>query len=113
MVKRVKEVMKKVRKERPHDEGTVRRGSIKAVPAEVSFYAIDGSRLHSLLELADCLEMMSDDTFFYHVTPTKNDFAAWVRDVFKEEDLADRMLRAGSSSRMQVMILRHLLAKFL
>ena len=44
--------------------------------------------LKSLHELADSLTSMDDETFKHHVTKEKNDFANWIKDVFKNERLA-------------------------
>lgn len=117
MVKKVKEVVKKVKAskaEKPVSPSSVKKSNpLRVVSPEIAFYVIDGNKLHSLLELADALEMMSDDSFFYHVNESKNDFAHWTRDVFQEEDLAERLFRAKTAQRMQVMVLRHILNKLI
>jgi len=59
------------------------------VPNSMSFFVHDGTRLYNLLQLADHLEKMSDDSFSRHVNGDKNDFANWVRDVMKEKELAE------------------------
>lgn len=48
-----------------------------------------GTELKSLEELKDALKTMSDETFNYHVTSERNDFAGWIRDVMKDKRLAD------------------------
>ncbi|MBW2971291.1 hypothetical protein KY320_03985 [Candidatus Woesearchaeota archaeon] len=72
------------------------------------FILCDGKPLRSLLELADSFEDMSDDVFNHHVNPGKNDFEVWVRDVFGERELAEKLARTSSKNRHQVFILRHL-----
>ena len=54
-------------------------------PEDKEFVLKIGARLHNLGDLAEALDIMSDDTFKHHVTKTKNDFARWVRDVLQEE----------------------------
>jgi hypothetical protein len=60
------------------------------VPAEFVFYCRDGKILKNLKELRDGLANMSDETYLYHVNESKNDFARWVRDVIKDNELADK-----------------------
>jgi hypothetical protein len=66
---------------------------------ELAFYCNDGRVLRNLQELADALYVMSEDTYRYHSNDSKNDFAAWVRDVFGDARLSNELLR--SSSRKQ------------
>ena len=66
---------------------------------QLAFYCNDGRVLHNLRDLADALRMMSDDTYRYHANDAKNDFAAWVRDVFGDARLSNELL--WSSSRKQ------------
>ncbi len=53
-----------------------------------SFLLSNGIRLHSIQHLINELPQMSDDVFYHHVNSERNDFALWIRDVFKLEDLA-------------------------
>ncbi len=48
------------------------------------FYLRDGKALKSIAELSVALQKMSDDVFNHHVTSDKNDFSAWIADVFSE-----------------------------
>ncbi len=76
-----------------------------------AFRAMDGASYRSVVELANALDTMSDDTFYYHVTEQKNDFCSWLKEVFHEEALADKMLRARTKDRHQIVMLKHLLEK--
>jgi hypothetical protein len=55
------------------------------------FVLCDGRKVKSGKELADILQLISDDMFKYHVTDTKNDFSNWINDVFGEPDLAKKL----------------------
>lgn len=57
-------------------------------PSGKEFILHDGSKIYSIKELFDKLPSMEEDIFYHHVTPERNDFANWIRDVFKEEGLA-------------------------
>lgn len=71
----------------------------KIIDAEACccFWLCSGQILKNLKELAESLEEMSDEIFNYHVNQTKNDFADWVGDVFKEKKLATDLKRAKTA----------------
>ena len=66
------------------------------VPAEYVFWCHDGSIFADINELAEGLAAMSDETFAYHSNLEKQDFNNWVRDVIRDEQLADELARATS-----------------
>ena len=70
---------------------TVRRKVLDRAPEEYAFVLDDGRRLHSLFELIDELETMNEETFRRFVNHSKNDFAAWVSDVFEADDVAEEI----------------------
>ena len=47
--------------------------------------------LRNLLELAEALEIMSDNSFKHHVMPTRNDFVNWVKESVNDNELAKRL----------------------
>ena len=53
-----------------------------------SFFCHNGYVAKNLHQLAECLSHISEDSFKHHVTPVKNDFSNWVRDVFGDDKLA-------------------------
>lgn len=79
------------------------------IKEEHYFIVVDGSALKSLRELAEALDTMSDDAFYYHVTKEKNDFANWVRDVFNEAGLAEKLVNAQTREKHEIEVLKHLL----
>ena len=52
------------------------------------FYTLDGRVLKSLQQLKEELPFIADHVFNHHVTIERNDFAAWIRGVFKNEAFA-------------------------
>ncbi len=59
------------------------------VVEEYVFWCCDGRVLRSMQELKEALKTMTDETFAYHANAEKNDFANWVRDIIKDEKLAE------------------------
>ena len=64
------------------------------VPREYVFWFSDGRSLANMAELAEALRTISDETFAYHVNAEKNDFSAWVKDIIKDEKLANDLKKA-------------------
>lgn len=56
-----------------------------------SFWASNGAVLRTLLDLRNELEKMTAEEFSQHVTPEKNDFAAWTETALEEQVLAKAM----------------------
>jgi hypothetical protein len=72
------------------------RKSLKKAPPEYVFWCRDGSTFSDLLELAEGLRIMSDETFAFHANPDKNDFSNWIRDIIEDRELADELLLVTS-----------------
>lgn len=49
----------------------------------------DGTTATNLSELLDSLKRIDDAVFRHHVNEQKNDFSNWIRDVLKENELAE------------------------
>ncbi len=60
------------------------------VSPELRFKVHDGSTISSIAGLQKALIHMDDIAFAHHVNENKNDFASWVKDVFKDEALANQ-----------------------
>jgi hypothetical protein len=82
---------------------------LKDVKDDVCFCVIDGSTVKNIIELVDTLDRMSDDSYYYHVTNDKNDFSNWIREVFKEETLANEIAKIHNRLETEVAILRYLI----
>ncbi len=53
------------------------------------FFCHDGCVAGNLQQLVDCLSHMPEESYRHHVTPLKNDFKNWIRDVFGDDKLAN------------------------
>jgi thioredoxin reductase len=72
------------------------------------FYLKDGRSFKSIAELAAQMDKFSDDIFNAHVTADRNDFANWIRDVFKEEHLSDALRKLHVKSLAKDVLQRYL-----
>ncbi|MDI3543960.1 MAG: hypothetical protein PWQ28_241 [Candidatus Woesearchaeota archaeon] len=83
-------------------------GLLREIKPEEYFLLCDGLVLKNIYDLIDALETMSDDVFYYHVNDERNDFFNWLKDVFHEEELAQRILGFRNPLRVEVEILKEL-----
>ena len=74
------------------------------VPDEYVFRCCDGRVFRSTKELGDALSTMSDETFAYHSNTEKSDFSNWVRDVIKDETLAEDMGKSPDRSQAAMLV---------
>ncbi len=81
---------------------------IGEAPHDKRFVLKDGRMLKDFVELAHALEHMSDDVFSHHVSSFKNDFNAWIQDVFGEKELAAEIAKAKTRSEVQLAVLKHI-----
>jgi len=75
----------------PITQNKIVKKPLKELSKEEYFYLEDGSVIKSVRDLAEEFEKINDDLYSKHVTENKNDFSAWVRDVYKEPGLADSL----------------------
>ena len=80
-------------------------------PEEKVFYLKDGRKLSSILELTEALESMAEDTFRHHVNEAKNDFSSWIKDVFKDEELAKDIKDIKDKGDAEIRLLKHFVKK--
>lgn len=100
-----KKAEKKVKKEKK----VVNKKVLKRAEGEECFFLVNGSVVSDLMELADALESMSHDVYYYHVNKDKHDFSAWVKGVMQEAELAEKLLATDTPEKSQIVILRHFL----
>ncbi|MFA5032252.1 MAG: polysaccharide deacetylase family protein [bacterium] len=107
--KKEEEMAKKiVSKQSPKSTAKLPETKIKEVPVEKSFFLQDGRILRTLKDLKDTLDTMDDSIFYHHVSLDRNDFANWVRDVFKLPDLAVKIANAGNQAETKKAISNYL-----
>jgi len=71
------------------------------------FILANGQPVKHVAQLAEILQDIEDHVFYHHVNPERNDFAMWVKDVFKDVELAKKMLGVGSKQHLQLVIYKH------
>lgn len=67
---------------------------------EEYFYVCNGEILKSKKDLLELLNRIDDTIFSYHVNESKNDFANWIRDVFKNLVLSSKLRSAKTPLEM-------------
>ncbi len=70
---------------------TVQKKEVKKnieAPPEQYFWLNDGSILKGLNDLQKALETMSSEQYNYHTNDHGNDFVQWIRNVLKDDALA-------------------------
>mgnify|MGYP003995348883 FL=1 len=85
----------------------------KNAKPENYFILVTGVPLKNLKELASAAQMMNDWVFNHHVNDSRNDFATWCEHVLNEEDLANELVIARNPRDLEVIILRHIVNKYL
>lgn len=69
-------------------------GCSTACKSEYAFWVNNGPVVHSLKELLEAMENMSDKQYTHHTKNKTNDFACWIRDCLNDTDCASRVRRA-------------------
>jgi len=85
---------------------------LKDANSDHYFFVNDGTVLKNVLDLSKQLDKMSDEVFRYHVNDMKNDFASWIKEIFKEEKLAEELLKTTEKDKTQIVLLKHIIKKF-
>lgn len=67
---------------------------------EQCFWVNNGPIIKNLSEMANALACMKDEIFSHHVNKEKNDFGNWVRDVLKDEELANNITSVRSKEKI-------------
>lgn len=73
----------------------------KEAPMDKYFRLENGVQLKSIGELKDYIPKMPDDVFRNHVNNDRNDFANWIKYVFHEDELADKIGTATSKESLE------------
>jgi hypothetical protein len=60
------------------------------------FYFVHGAVARSISEMSQELGRISDDVFRYHCNAEKNDFYQWIRNIFGDVQLADKIQHLSS-----------------
>lgn len=86
--------------------------TIKRDAPETSYFVLcNGKPVKNIKELADVMEELEDQIFNHHVTPDKNDFATWIKDIFKDIELAEKLAGLKDKKHMQLVLYKHITHK--
>lgn len=75
------------------------------------FILCNGKPVKNIKELADLMEDLEDQVFNHHVRTDGNDFAKWIKDIFKDIELAEKLAGAQDKEHMQLVIYKHITHK--
>ena len=92
---------------KPETKPEIRRNA----PDSNCFVLCNGKPVKNVKELADIMEDLEDHIFNHHVRPDHNDFATWVKDIFKDVELAQKLADAKDKKHMQLVIYKHITNK--
>ncbi|MGV8161768.1 MAG: DUF5752 family protein [Candidatus Nanoarchaeia archaeon] len=77
-------------------------------PTEHYFVFCNGKPVKNVKELADALETLEDDVFNHHVTFDRNDFATWIKDIFKDAELANKLADVKDKGNTRIILYKHI-----
>ncbi len=108
-VKKAKKSAKSTTKQRI----TLKLYDIQDVPEERHFYFVNGERVKNVKELAEIMDRIEQEVFDYHVNEEKNDFYNWIRHVFDDIELAEKLVGVTGPKHLQFTIYKHVADKAL
>jgi hypothetical protein len=80
----------------------------REIPQEKYFVLANGKPVKNVAELAAILDQLEDHVFHHHVTPDRNDFHNWIKDVFEDVELAKKVVGSKDKKHLQLVIYRHI-----
>lgn len=72
------------------------------------FWTCNGIIIKDLKELANALEKLDETTFVSHVNKTKNDFSKWINEILRDAELAKKISKIKTRTKMLKEIETHL-----
>lgn len=81
------------------------------IKPEQYFFSTDGKVIRSIEELPRALAGMQNGAFHFHVNESKNDFAEWIKYVFKKKRLANKIRKANSKKQVVDILRQELIPK--
>lgn len=88
----------------PEYDGPEPESSKPNIPEHHYFQLKNGDAIKTIDELEQKLVEIDDETFSHHANEYKNDFATWIRDVFKDEDMAFMIEGAKTKEAIKVIL---------
>ena len=74
---------------------------LRDVMPEHNFYANNGTVIKSLHELHYAMANMDDTTFNHHLNDQRNDFASWIENVHRDNELAEKLKKSKTKKDVQ------------
>jgi hypothetical protein len=65
------------------------------------YWCRDGRSISNLKQLEGVLDTLDVDTYFFHASPERKNFSAWVQDVIGDKKLAEDLSKAQSLEQAQ------------
>lgn len=89
-----------------------KHGKLKHSPVPEKWFILSsGKEIRTLKELAQDLGDMEDFVFEHHVNEHRNDFVSWIKDVFEDAELAEKIAHYKDKKRMQMIVYEHIVDK--
>ncbi len=86
----------------------IRKEVYGQAPEEHHFIISNGEKLEDLKDLVQSLEKMPEEVFRHYVNETKNDFSTWIKDVFKENSLAEELKKFNTKIEAELALQKHI-----
>lgn len=84
---------------------------VNNIPEDQHFFFVNGHRVKNVKELAEIMDRIEQEVFDYHVNEEKNDFYSWIRHVFDDIELAEKVVGVTSPKHLQFTIYKHVADK--
>jgi len=81
------------------------------LPEERHFFFVNGERVKNVKELAEIMDHIEQEVFDYHVNEERNDFYNWIKHVFDDIELAEKMVGVTGPKHLQFTIYKHVADK--
>jgi uncharacterized protein YabN with tetrapyrrole methylase and pyrophosphatase domain len=78
-----------------------KKKEMRVAPVEQAFWVYFGPILHTLIDLEQCFDIITEEQFAYHVNKEKNDFAKWTGGTLREKDLALELKKCKNKNTAQ------------
>lgn len=81
----------------------------RKISPEKYFTACNGLVIKNIKELAMVMDELSEQDFNHHVNAEKNDFSAWIRNVFEQDSLSQSLESMQDRRDMQIALFKHII----
>lgn len=68
---------------------------------ENAFWLSDGRKIDTIKQLYNMVDKIDDAVFGHHVNHSRNDFSAWIKAVFHEEELAEKISKLSDKKKIK------------